>query len=154
MSSELSSASLEFSGEAAVEQAIAVLRRFQEDGQFDEVHVELSTSWPQNRGKDRQTTLNPKEKDESEEVQAKTISSGTSHHKVLTAISDSEDSGQIPVTQIIEDIDLPDGTVYAAMSTLHERGLLSREKGPQGNFLYTITNFGESELERLGRADV
>ena len=154
MSNELSSASLDFSGEAAVEQAIAVLRRFQEDGQFDKVHVELSSSWPQNREKARQTTLRPGEENEPAEGEKKQISSDTSHHKVLTAVSHSDTQGKIPVTRIIEDIDLPDGTVYAAMSTLHERGLLDREKGPQGNFLYTITEFGESELERLGRADV
>ena len=154
MSNDLSSASLEFTGEAAVEQAINFLRQFQEDGQFDKVNVELSSSWPQNRDKARQTTLRPGEENEPEEGEKKQISPDTSHHKALTAVSDFDTQGPIPVTQVIDAVDLPEGTVYAAMSSLHDRGLLDRKKGPQGNFLYTITDFGESELERLGRADV
>lgn len=87
MSNDLSSASLGFSGDAAVEQAIAVLRRFADDGQFNQVHIKLSISWD----------FTPQES---------------------------------------------------------RRGLVTRQKGSEGNYLYTISDFGESELERLGRANV
>jgi len=141
-------------GENAVESIISVLERFQDDGEFKQVRVELSTSgWPPSQiDKDgselEQANLLGVANSEPEKQH---IQSGTSHHKVLAALSSLGDELPVPTKQILNDVDLPEGTAYAAMSTLRERGLVvSRGEGPNGSNVYDITDAGQSELRRLG----
>ncbi|QIB79376.1 hypothetical protein G3A49_15180 [Haloferax volcanii] len=147
----------EATGESAVKSIIDLLERFQEDSEFKQVRVELATSeWSSNqtdkgRAEIEQASLLDMANGKTEKNR---IQSGTSHHKVLSVLSDLGDELPVPTKRVLKDVDLPEGTAYAAMSTLRERGLVvSQEEGPNGSNRYDITEAGQSELRRLGGSE-
>ena len=148
----------EAEGENAVESIISTLERFKEDDDFKQVKVQISTNRRARSGQNvdggsdlQQATIygttNP-------DKQKNRIRSGTSHEVLLTTLVDLGDELPVTTRRALEEVDLPEGTGYAAMSTLQERGLVERiGEDPDGSSLYNVTPAGQAELRRIGGSE-
>lgn len=152
MDEDVNQISFTATGEGAVSSITSILEGFAQDGEFDKVYVELGKTSSDEQIQDSQASLPFHENGvESGETKAD-ISSGTSYHKVLSALSQLEDELPVPTKRVLEVIDMPEGTAYAAMSSLHEKGLVNRTDGKNENnsYEYEISESGKRELDRLG----
>lgn len=152
MSNHVEEVSFNAYGEDAVETAMDFLKKFAEDGQFTHINVELSTKNRTGSSSVNQTEFLTEDADRSKEERAKGVRPGTSHHRVLSALNKFADEMPVSTKEILEEVDLPEGTAYAAMSDLHDRGLVKRteEKNQNNSYEYEFTVAGEDELTRLG----
>jgi len=152
MSDELDHLSFEATGIGAVETVMGVLEQFADSEQFDRVYVEVGNPSKSSGPKARQTSLPFDEVNEENNQEPKSIQSGTSHHKMLSALKQLENQSPVATRRTLNTVDVPEGTAYAAMSALYERGLVNRtdEKNENNSYEYEISEAGEAELERLG----
>lgn len=152
MSDELDHLSFEATGSGAVETVMSVLEQFADGTQFDRVYVEVGNPSESDGPKVQQTSLPFGGENEESEREPKSIQNGTSHHKMLSALKQLENQAPVATRRTLDIVDLPEGTAYAAMSALYERGLVNRtdEKNDNNSYEYEISEAGEAELERLG----
>ncbi|WP_418283135.1 hypothetical protein [Halorubrum sp. DTA98] len=148
----------EAEGKNAVESIISTLERFKEDSEFKHVKVQVSTksgvrSDPNvdDGANIKQATIygttNPDKKDKK----INKIRSGTSHETLLTTLAGLGDELPVTTKRLLDEVDIPEGTAYAAMSTLQERGLVARVgEDADGSSLYNVTVAGKEELQRIG----
>jgi predicted transcriptional regulator len=152
MGDEISHLSFEASGKGAVKSVINHLKDHAENGQFDRVYVELGTHPQDRRTQVRQKSVMDFTSGEHDEERPRGIRAQTSHHVILSGLSEFE--GEMPVStrKVLEVVDMPEGTAYAAMSELHDRELVERteEKNENNSYEYRLTPAGRSELDRLG----
>jgi DNA-binding MarR family transcriptional regulator len=156
MDSNLDSLTLQASGNGSIKSVIGVLERFAETEQFDSVYVKLGSGEDATESIEAQANLTLKESVEKNENNTKKkIKSGTSHSTTLSALSNFGDELPVATREVLENVDLPEGTVYAAMSTLNERGLVKRtdEKNENNSYEYSLTEAGKKELDRLGAVE-
>jgi hypothetical protein len=139
------------SGESAVRSVIQVLEQIGSDSQFRSAKVKLSTENAQepDQDSDRQITLN--EADEKSNEKSKSLNPGTSHAEVLYTLNQISDNGPVSTRYVLNHMDLPEGTVYGAMSELHDRGLVNRtdKRNVDNSYGYTVSEAGLEELDRL-----
>lgn len=139
------------SGESAVNSIIQVLEQIEPGSQFRSAKVKLSTENTQesNQDSDRQITLN--EANEKSNKKSKSLNPGTSHAEVLYTLNRISDDEPVSTRSVLNHMDLPEGTVYGAMSELHDRGLVDRtdERNVDKSYGYTVSEAGLEELDRL-----
>lgn len=152
MSDELDHLSFEATGKGALETVMSVLEEFASSEQFNRVYVEVGSPSETSGPKARQISLPIDEVAEENEQGPKSIQGGTSHHKILSALKQLENQAPVATRRTLDIVDIPEGTAYAAMSALYERGLVNRtdEKNESNSYEYEINEAGEAELERLG----
>ncbi|WP_058995009.1 winged helix-turn-helix transcriptional regulator [Haloarcula sp. CBA1127] len=152
MSDELDHLSFEATGSRAVETVMSVLEQFADGSQFDRVYVEIGNPSKSDRPKVQQTSLPFDGENQESGQEPKSIQSGTSHHKMLSALKQLENQAPVATRRTLEIVDLPKGTAYAAMSALYDRGLVNRtdKKNDDNSYEYEISEAGDAELERLG----
>ncbi|WP_162991551.1 hypothetical protein [Halostella salina] len=148
-----SSITFESTGENALNSALDALEMINSKGQdFERVYIELESK---PRVEDdpsidsRQTTQSEfMRNSENEQVEGQ-IRQGTSHHKILRALYNDIPHPPASTKKILEKTDLGEGTGYAAMSDLHDRGLVIRSEGEGQSYEYEISEAGKNELRRL-----
>ena len=151
MANNVDEMSFQISGESAVKTAMSILEGLDDDSQFKSAQIILRTkdSKQPTENMDRNLTLDEIESGGADKSGG--VRPGTSHSKVLYALSQIDDDGPKPTKSIIRQLDIPDGTAYAAMSDLHDRGLVNRtdEQKFDNSYGYTVSEKGEEELSRL-----
>lgn len=153
MNEDVDSMSFEATGNGALDTAITLLERFAGNGQFNRVRIEIGTHSKEEPKRFEQTNLSmDKVEDKNKNQEPQNIRANTSHHRMLSALKELEHKSPVATKETLDIVDMPDGTAYAAMSSLHERGLVDRtsEKNDDNSYEYTINEAGKREIERLG----
>lgn len=155
MSDEISQVSFDISGEAAVESAIELLESHAGDREFDHVSVKLAKMGQSHGANQSQKSVTDYRESSTSDEPPQRIQRGTSHHAVLSGLSELADEMPVSTRRILDVANMPEGTAYAAMSELSDRGLVERtdEKNENNSYEYRITDAGENELNRLGVID-
>lgn len=155
-----SSLTFETNGEAALESALDIINMLKsQNQQFRHVYMEIETNRSDQEGKQitrrRQTTHEDFTEDEKKQEEkdskekTKSVKRGTSHEKVLKTLFERTDAGPVPTKSVIEKTDLPEGTGYAAMSELYDRGLVERTEGSGQSYEYEVSQAGKEEIQRI-----
>ena len=156
MPSEQGKTTHEFHGKKALERAKGVLQSYDLNGQINRIYVEIEATYPEEKeslerpnSESQSKNLLPKERS------FKQIRTDTNHHKALFALSQMSDE-ELPasaseISGKVEDV--PDTSTFASLSKLHERKLVDRKwvtDVDNPHYVYTISQYGEDELTRLG----
>jgi len=153
--SDITEIEVSTSGKSAVKSLIQVLEQIGSDSQFRSAEVKLSTENAQqpSQHSDRQITLN--EADEKSNKNSRTLKPGTSHANVLYTLNQISDNDPVSTRSVLNHMDLPEGTVYGAMSELHDRGFVDRtdERNVDNSYGYTVSEAGLEELDRLSQIE-
>jgi hypothetical protein len=153
MSEDVSRMSLEVNGKTAVKSAISILETHACDEAFDRVYIELGK--PAQHKKTQSGHSRIVDPDKTENEAPKNIRKNTSHHAVLSGLSRFENELPVSTAAVLDVTHMPQGTAYAAMSELNERGLVERTdtKNENNSYEYRLTNAGWDELDRLGTVE-
>ena len=153
MSEDISRMSLEVNGNTAVEAAIGILEAHACGEEFDRVYVELGkpTQHKNTQSGHRRAVDSAEVENEAPEG----IRRNTSHHAVLSGLGRLENELPVSTRAVLDISNMPQGTAYATMSELHERGLVERtdRKNENNSYEYRLTSAGWDELDRLGTVD-
>ena len=153
--SDITKIEVSTSGESAVRSLIQVLEQIGTDSQFRSAEVKLSTENAQepHQDSDRQITLNEANGQSNEN--SKSLNPGTSHAEVLYTLNQISDDGPVSTRSVLNHMDLPEGTVYGAMSELHDWGLVDRTDGRNvdSSYGYTVSETGMEEIDRLSQIE-
>ncbi|WP_154020786.1 MULTISPECIES: hypothetical protein [unclassified Haloarcula] len=152
MSSDSNRTTFEFNGEKSLERAQDILGSYSIDGTAERIYVEIDEI---HDSEPKETTNSGSEKSDSsksDDRELQGIRGGTSHSKVLAGLNSLSDDWPVATKEVLKTVDLPEGTVYAAMSDLYSRRLVDRsdEKNSNNNYEYEVNPAGIDELERLG----
>jgi len=152
MSSDSNRTTFEFNGGKALDRAQDILGNYKIEGTAERIYVEIDEMHdksPETPDKSGSKNTNDSKSDDRE---LQGIRGGTSHSKVLTGLYGLSDDWPVPTKEVLNTVDLPEGTVYAAMSDLYSRRLVNRgdEKNSNNNYEYEVNPAGVDELERLG----
>jgi predicted transcriptional regulator len=150
-----SSITLETTGEDALESALELLEMIQSQEQgFERVYIEIESDYEKQSEKGaekrRQATYQEFGSDGSDQEEYLGVREGTSHSKMLKGLYRLDEEGPVTTKRVIRETDLPEGTGYAAMSDLHDRGLVNRREGNSRSYRYEISESGKEEIKRLG----
>lgn len=160
MGEQIEQVSFDMSGKNAVSTAMQLLEKFEGGQDHMHVHVELSSE-PKDEEKSQKTSTASLDEFESgsnvaQETANKSIRPNTSHHRVLKTLDQLDDEAPVPTKRVLEELDMPEGTAYAAMSTLYERGLVTRsdDRNESGSYEYAVSEAGEAQLEEFWDLDL
>jgi hypothetical protein len=146
---------IEVSGESAIDTAIRVLEQIEDGSKFERAEIKLTTSSVDNSHHDVDRQLTLEESEAVDDSPPTKLKPGTSHAKALSVLNEIDDDGPVSTRNVLEHMDLPEGTVYGAMSELHDRGLVERtdERNVGNSYGYTVSEAGQKELDRLNQLE-
>jgi len=152
MTEDIDKVTFQATGEGAIETVMSFLDGFDSSKQFDSVYVEFTqnrSNVSENPGSNQRTV---KDYEKSKDSKPSRIRAGSSHHQMISALSEVSDKSPVPTKSLLDRVDLPEGTAYAAMSDLYERGLVNRtdERNNNNSYEYELSSKGQEEIDRIG----